>query len=51
MKKDVPFIVSLSTQLPRDVAADAEFLCDKDALLRDAINITPYLGIHIMSFD
>jgi len=42
LKMDVPLIVSVSTQLPRDMAADVDCLCDRAALLRDAIKFTLY---------
>ena len=42
LQMDVPLIVSVSTQLRRDIAADADYLCDRAALLKDAIKLTPY---------
>jgi len=42
LQMDVPLIVSVSTQLSLDVAADADCLCDGAALLRDAIKFTLY---------
>lgn len=42
LKTPAPLIVSVSTQLPWDVTADADYSCDMAALLSDATKFTPY---------